>query len=163
MSDHLIQQYPEWREAVRRFHELRFAPGDILTFEWLYEAFQITRPVADTLLSDAQKAELRFLGQFKEFEDALLREHQTALANVRGVGYRIVPPSEQTAWAERSGVSDIKKAVRRLGDRLTNVDLARLSSVERQQNADALARLAMLSGMTKAAIEHKNGLATIDE
>jgi hypothetical protein len=159
LSDHLVQQYPEWREAIKKFTQQAFASGDVLTFEWLYGAFGIARPLPTTQLADAQKAELRFLSQYKEFEDALLREHQIALANVRGVGYRLVPPSEQTGWAEQSGVGEIKKAVRKLGDRLTNVDLTRLSVAGRKENADALARLAMLSGMTKHAVEFKSAIA----
>lgn len=153
MSEHLLQQYPAWREAIKSFIGERFAQGDTVSFEWLYEHFLIVRPDGTTPLADAQKAELQFLSQFKAFEDALLTEHQIALSNVRGVGYRIVPAAEQTRWAEESGVSEVKKAIRKLGDRLTNVDLAQLTQDQRRENADALARLAMLSGMVKRTVE----------
>lgn len=156
MSEHLLQQYPAWREAIKAFMDAKFASGDTMTFDWLYEHFLIKRPLGTTLLADAQKAELQFLGQFKQFEDALLTEHQIALTNVRGVGYRIVPPGEQTGWAEGQGVGEIKKAVRKLADRLTNIDLAQLTVDQRKENADALARLAMLSGMVKATVEHRS-------
>jgi hypothetical protein len=153
MSEHLLQQYPAWREAIKAFMDERFAPGDTVSFDWLYEHFLIARPAGTTALADAQKAELQFLAQYKAFEDALLTEHQIALSNVRGVGYRIVPSAEQTRWAEDSGVTDVKKAIRKLGDRLTNVDLAQLTQDQRRENADALARLAMLSGMVKKTVE----------
>lgn len=153
MSEHLLQQYPAWREAIKAFMQARFAPGDTIDFGWLYDNFLITRPVGTTTLAEAQRAELQFLSQFKAFEDALLTEHQIALSNVRGVGYRIVPPAEQTTWAEGQGVQDVKKAIRKLGDRLTNVDLVQLTAEGRKENADALARLAMLSGMVKRTVE----------
>lgn len=100
MSEHLLQQYPAWREAIKIFMADGFAAGDVVSFEWLYEHFLIARPIGTTSLADAQKAELQFLSQFKSFEDALLTEHQIALSNVRGVGYRIVPAAEQTRWAD---------------------------------------------------------------
>lgn len=156
MSDHLLQQYPAWREAIKAFMQERFAPGDTVSFDWLYDHFLIKRPGGSTLLADAQKAELQFLSQFKQFEDALLTEHQIALTNVRGVGYRLVPPAEQTRWAEDSGVTEVKKAIRKLGDRLTNVDLVQLTNEQRKENADALARMAMLSGLIKSAVERKS-------
>jgi hypothetical protein len=158
MSEHLLQQYPAWREAIKAFMQERFAAGDTVTFDWLYEHFLIQRPAGSTLLADAQKAELQFLSQFKNFEDALLTEHQIALTNVRGVGYRIVPAAEQTRWAEEEGVGQVKKAIRKLGDRLTNVDLVQITNEQRKENADALARLAMLSGMVKSAVERKSAL-----
>jgi hypothetical protein len=143
--------------------EEKLAPGDTISFDWLYEKFLIQRPVGTTILADAQKAELQFLGQFKAFEDALLTEHQIALTNVRGVGYRIVPPGEQTSWAEGQGVGEVKKAVRKLTDRLTNIDLAQLTTEQRKENADALARLAMLSGMIKATVEHRSVFQQLTE
>lgn len=156
MQEQLLQQYPAWREAIKAFMEGKFAPGDTITFDWLYEKFLIQRPIGTSLLADAQKAELQFLSQFKSFEDALLTEHQIALTNVRGVGYRVVPPGEQTGWAEGQGVGEVKKAVRKLADRLTNIDLTQLTTEQRRENADALARLAMLSGMVKATVEHQS-------
>lgn len=155
-SDHLVQQYPAWREALRSFAAQKFKPGDVLTFDWLYAAFLIKRPAKDTPLSEAQSAELQFLSQFKSFEDALLTEQQIALANVRGVGYRVVPPAEQTGWAEREGIIEIKRAIRKLGDRLTNVDLVALDGDQRKQNADALARLGMMGGMLRTNTERRS-------
>jgi hypothetical protein len=157
-SDHLVQQYPAWREAVKRVISEKYTAGDVLDFAWLYDAFLIDRPTPETPLADAQKAELRFLGHFKDFEEALLTEHQIALSNVRGVGYRIVAAGEQTGWAEDQGTQEVKKALRKLRDRLTNVDLLQLNAEQRKQNADALARLAMMAGMTKSFAEKKSVL-----
>lgn len=155
-DEHLTQQYPAWRAAVSRVvRECRLKPGTLFEFAELYDLFLIKRPLPTTTLAEAEKLKLQFLGQFVEFEDALLTEHQVALANVRGVGYRIVPPAEQTAWAERQGIAEVRKAVRKLSDRLTNVDFVALGAEERKANADALARLGMLGGMLKQATEFK--------
>jgi hypothetical protein len=155
-DDHLTQQYPAWREAVTRLvRDHRLKPDTLFEFAELYELFLIKRPLPTTPLAEAEKAKLQFLAQFVEFEEALLTEHQVALANVRGVGYRIVPPAEQTAWAERHGISEVRKAVRKLSERLTNVDYTAIGADERKANADALARLGMLGGMLKQATEFK--------
>lgn len=155
-SDHLMQQYPAWREAVSRLvREHRLQSGALFEFPELYELFLIKRPLPTTPLAEAEKLKLQFLAQFVEFEEALLIEHQVALANVRGVGYRIVPPAEQTTWAERHGIAEVRKAVRKLSDRLTNVDFVALGADDRKANADALARLGMLGGMLKQATEFK--------
>jgi hypothetical protein len=155
-DDHLTQQYPAWREAISRLvRDKRLMPDTLFEFAELYELFLIKRPLPSTPLAEAEKLKLQFLAQFVDFEEALLTEHQVALANVRGVGYRIVPPAEQTTWAERHGIAEVRKAVRKLSDRLTNVDFIALGAEDRKANADALARLGMLGGMLKQATEFK--------
>jgi|SRR5580693_1647877 hypothetical protein len=155
-DDHLTQQYPAWREAITRLvRDHRLQPDALFEFAELYDLFLIKRPLPTTPLAEAEKLKLQFLAQFVEFEEALLTEHQVALTNVRGVGYRIVPPHEQTAWAERHGIGEVRKAVRKLSDRLTNVDFVALGAEDRKANADALARLGMLGGMLKQATEFK--------
>ncbi len=152
-TDHesVVKLYPAWREAVQQFLAIGHKPGVILSLDWLYAVFGIARPAADTRHEVARKAELAFLGQFDGFRNCLLIEHQIALDSVRGAGYRIVPAPEQTTWAEKDGKQELKRALKRLGLRLTHVDLAALSSDERRQNADALARFSMLRGMTQQA------------
>jgi len=105
--------------------------------------------------ADLAKLELQYLSQLNGFQTALLEEHQVALANVKGEGYRIVAPHEQTPWAERQGIADVRKAIRKLATRLTNVDFAQLGTEDRKANADALARLGMMGGMVKQIVEFK--------
>lgn len=160
--DHLTQLHPAWRQAVTTFFLGEFKPDHVLTFDWLYENFAIERPTLQTPLGAAQKAELAFLGQFKNFEDCLLREHTVALSNVRGVGYRIVAPEQQSAWAERNGIAELRKAARKLGDRLVYVDIKRLSDPQRRENADALARFSMFTGMVENLTERHKKRLVID-
>jgi hypothetical protein len=72
---------------------------------------------------------------------------------VHGEGYRVVPPREQTALAQEKFERDAKKAFRRTANTLKNVKLSELNEAERKENLDAVARLAMLRGMHKSAIE----------
>jgi hypothetical protein len=149
---------PFWRLAVKNFLDGGFAPGDIVSFEWLYGQFEIVRPAPDTPLAQAQKAELAFLSAFQSFQEALLADHQIALDSVKGVGYQIIPPARQTAWAEDRGDTELKKALRKRRDRLVNVNMTSLTQGERRQNADALARLGALAGMAQRTFERKSAL-----
>lgn len=152
MSDtnvHLLEVYPAWRQAVQDFVVDGFKGGDTVDFDWLYQHFHIQRPLPQTPLEQAQRAELQFLAAFDAFKECLLTDYQIALASVRGVGYKIVPPREQTEWAEKDGYSEIRKVYRKLGNRLSNVALDQLTVDERRKNADALARHAMLRAMVR--------------
>ena len=145
----LVELHPAWRQAIKDFVSAEFKPGHVLDYDWLYAHFKIPQPSGSSSLNDAEQAQLRFLSAFKNFEETLLTDHQTALQNVRGIGYRIVPPKDQTEWAEKDGFSEIRKAYRKLGDRLSNVAIDQLSAEDRKKNADALARYAMLKAMVK--------------
>lgn len=141
--------YPAWKEGLKRFREAGFAAGDTIEHAWFFEAFGLQMPAPETPCKEAEKTRLQFLSAFETMRQVLLEEHQVALANVRSRGYRVVPPSEQTKWAENEGILDVKHAMRKMASRLTNVDMTAISAESRKDNADALARLSMLSGMVK--------------
>ena len=153
-DDHeeMPELHPAWRQAKRDFFAQGFTLDDVIPFAWFYQAFRIEMPSPETSMQVAERAKLAFLSQFKPFEDALLYDHNVALCSVRGVGYRIVPPHEQTAWAEKSGLSEMKRATKKMGSRMANVDLTKLSSQQRRENSNARAHWGnikvMLSDMT---------------
>jgi hypothetical protein len=66
-----------------------------------------------------------------------------------GQGYAVVPPTDQAKKALTDGMKAIKKAVRDMVDRGTNVNPARLTAEQRRENADILARMAMMRGMLR--------------
>ncbi len=148
-SDVLL--YPAWREGVKRFLAQGYQEGDEIKHEWFYEAFGLDMPQPETPLRQAERTKLQFLSAFEELRAELLEKHQIALANVRGYGYRVVPAVQQTRWAEAECVEQVKSAMRKMGERLSNVNMARLDADQRKENADALARLSMMASMLKRA------------
>ena len=157
-DDDGVMQYPAWRQAIKQLvNDKRLTPGALFTHRELHDLFIIKYPERDVAITpaDLAKSELQYLSQLNGFQTALLEEHQVALANVKGEGYRIVAPHEQTPWAERQGIADVRKAIRKLATRLTNVDFAQLGTEDRKANADALARLGMMGGMVKQIVEFK--------
>lgn len=97
----------------------------------------------------ARHAEVRLPEVVTEIEDALLKDQQVHLYNVRGVGYEILAPAHQTKRAEEEGVREMRKALTRLGDRLVNVDHAQLTAEQRRQNVDAQVRFRGLEAMLR--------------
>ena len=157
-DDDGVMQYPAWRQAIKQLvNDKRLTPGALFTHRELHDLFIFKYPERDVAITpaDLAKLELQYLSQLNGFQTALLEEHQVALANVKGEGYRIVAPHEQTPWAERQGIADVRKAIRKLATRLTNVDFAQLGTEDRKANADALARLGMMGGMVKQIVEFK--------
>ena len=148
-DDHeeMPELYPAWRQAERDFIARGFTLDDVIPFAWFYQAFRIEMPSPETSMRVAERAKFAFLSEFQAFEGALLHEHHIALRNVRGIGYRIVPPHEQTAWAEKSGLSEMKRAAKKMGSRMANVDLTKLSSQQRRENSDARANWGNIKGM----------------
>lgn len=158
-----LQRHPPWREALTMFDKTGFAAGDVVSYDWLYNAFSIVRPGDDTRLADAESAKLQFLGQFKSFENSLLRERQTALANVKGLGYRVIPAAEQTQWAEEQGNLELRRALRKRTNRVLNVNLTVLTGQQRKENADALARIGSLTMLARRALERRSVLDIDDD
>lgn len=150
-----VEPYPPWKAALARFLDERrkcnFQPGDVISDEWLYSAMGMEMPDDEWKMGRATKARLAFLKQFDSLRAALLREHQIDLVRDIGEGYHVVPPAEQTKVAYHDGIADVRKALGRLSERLTNVDHAQLTNEQRRENAEALAKLSMLETMRRRA------------
>jgi len=99
----------------------------------------------------AERLQLQFLNQFKLFQGALLKNHQIDLTSERGKGYLILAPKDQTKVAFEDGLAEIKKDLRRMVNRLANVDYAQLTAEQRKENADHLAKVAAMSGMIRSS------------
>ena len=143
------EEYPRWREAVKLFVAAQFQPDDIVSHDWLYEALKIKRPEAETTLEVADAAWLAFLSQFNPFRQCILEEYQIDLASVAGMGYRLTPPGEQTSLAYADGVHEVRKGLRKMQQRLINVNVAALTNEQRNENATMIARQAMLASMIR--------------
>lgn len=153
MQDELddnLQLYPSWRQALVRFRDAGFKPGDILPHAWLYEQFEC-EALNDPRISweQARKLQLKLLSQFQPFREALLDQDQIDLQSVAGVGYELVPPPDQSRRAVKDTVNDIEKVMRKGIARATNVNTAMLTAEQRRDHADNLARLGMLRQMLK--------------
>ena len=159
-----IKKHPAWKQALEDFRAAGYVPGDIVTFDWLYGHFELEKPQPATPWGKAEKMRLLFLRHIESFTDRLSDEFQLELESVPGVGYRIILPQEQTAWADAEGYAGLRRSMRKWARRLRNVQLEALSDEQRRQNADSQAKLSAFAGMVRRQrlIPHaERGLLTI--
>jgi hypothetical protein len=153
MSDDSTKLYPAWRQAERDLLASGFTYGSLVTQEWLDAAFGITEPKT---IAEHQKRELVRLRQTQELRDSLLENHRIMLAPVRGVGFTAVPPDQQTSTAWRHRTREVKAALQKLAREISHVDLDRLSDAQRQENADAQAKLGSLRALMRKQLKGKD-------
>jgi hypothetical protein len=149
-----LARFPAWRQAVQDFlTEFRY--GDVISHAWLAEHFGMPSIKESRRLTAAEFQERQFewLANIEAFKGELLREHQVCLQSVRGEGYRWVPPQEQTGYATREFVKDVRRIFRGTGQKLRNLRVSELTDDQRKENADAAAKLTALRGMTRKALE----------
>jgi len=139
--------FPAWKNAVEIVAK-DFKEGDLLTMDWIHTNFKIKKPTAGTFDS-FQKYQFEFLAAMDGFKNELLEIHQIAIANVRGEGYRILQPKEQTGYSEKKFIDDMKKSVKKAVSILSNIKFDCLSDQERKENADAKGRIAAVYTMSK--------------
>jgi hypothetical protein len=153
MTEENVTLYPEWRQAVRDFFEDKFKEGDVISKTWLEAHFGM-EPI-DGLMSaeDFQKRQFEWLQNVESFRTELLEQHQICLSVVYGEGYRVVPPGEQTTLAQEKFEREAAKAYKRAALTLKNVRQDQLTDAQRKENMDAIAKLSMLRGMHKGALE----------
>ena len=81
------------------------------------------------------------LSAFEGLRDHLLQERQMYLISVRGEGYRIARPSEQTGHAVKKGMDKVNKSLRQLTKDVEHVNTKMLTASERAENSSVRARL----------------------
>ena len=155
MADGDLQLLPEWRQAVKDFLAAGFSEGDVVSHAWLEEHFRMVPVIEDApmLPADWNKRQFAWLRNIEALRAELLEKHQIFLDSVIGQGYRLVPPREQTSAAQDKFERESKKSFRRAATTLRHIRMSELTDEERKENIDAVAKLSMLKGMHKSAIE----------
>ncbi len=150
-----LKLHPVWRQAVREFLEADFEPGFVVQHQWLEAHFGMDPLEDETSITVAQFRDRQFewLRNLEAFKTELLEQHQICLVSVHGEGYRVVPPSEQTGTAQEKFEREVKRSYKQAASRMKNVRVAELTDSQRKDNVDAIAKLSMLRGMHRAALE----------
>ncbi|MFZ3286536.1 MAG: hypothetical protein WA191_06765 [Telluria sp.] len=146
---------PEWRQAVKDFLAAGFKEGDVVPHAWLERHFGMASLNEDEpiLPADWNSRQFAWLRNIEAFRTELLEHHQIFLSSVIGQGYRLVPPREQSLMAQEKFEREAKRSYRRAANTLKHVRVAELTEGERRENMDAIAKIAMLRGMHKTAVE----------
>ena len=98
-------------------------------------------------MSDVTKVQWITLDRVEQFKRALLIDHRIALENVRGEGYRVVPPSDQARFAVVTAMNGIRREISKSGMVLKHTRTELLNDDERRRHLDAETKMKALSSM----------------
>lgn len=137
----MTKLFPEYEQAIDDLLQEGIEYGRVITHEWLDKHLEL----------DVSSPNYGFdkLSRFENFRNRLVEKYKIHLKNVKGEGYRILPPEEQTVSAVKETFKSISRTVRKGIFYLSNVDTTKLSSEQKKENTDALVRMSGLKGMVK--------------
>ena len=126
-----------------------FEFGDVISKNWLYANLDIPDPKLMGKLSKEKHDELsfKFLSAFESFRNRLLEHYAIDLHSVRGIGYRLTKPGEQSGMAMDDMHAGISRQLSKAARRLTFIRHDKLSDAERRENIDAAGQVAALKMM----------------
>lgn len=128
---------PEWVVLVERIVN-EFEIGQLIPHEWLRQLFLIKEldmrefPDSKSFIMAVQEQQFEFLGLFENLRKDVLKNHSYLLVNIRGQGYRIIHPKDQSQYAYDQLVRDINKSFREANDIMTHV---RTNIIDEDQKA----------------------------
>jgi len=125
-----------------------FSYGDMIPHSWILNAFKLEIPTQGTLDS-FRKVQFEILSYTEKFKDELLGVHKMYLKNVRGEGYLVIKPAEQTDTAMDALRTGVRANVQKALTALTNVNEALLSMEEMRYRDEATGKIAALSVFSK--------------
>lgn len=142
---HQLDRYPAWQNALALFRKDPFEAGQIVPHAWFDTALMLDR-------FDGKARQLARVKGVQKIKKALLSEDQILLENVVGVGYRVVPSTEQTGLAMKGLARKHAKATISAWNIVNNVQMDKLSDAQRQENIDARGRLAWINGVMRKTL-----------
>lgn len=141
-----LVKHPVWKHALEQLLNEGLTPGDVIRKDKLFALFDIS--VAKTP-EEYEANQFKFVSNFKRLEKELLHEHFIGLRNVRGIGYEVLHPKDQTGYGMDHGFKEIAKAIKAMTQMVSFVDYAKLSAEDRRRNTDALTKIANFKAMQK--------------
>lgn len=142
MTEHFPEDRWSLDEAVEQFLADSFNDGDLVSHDYL-------RHLLDINDAAVRRNEFVVLERMDALKTVLLEAHKIALQNVRGRGYRIVPPAEQARYAAEEASRLMAKGLRKSNRLLEHTRLDALDTDERKRHTDTQVRLAALAGMVQ--------------
>lgn len=132
-----VTLHPEWRQAAKDL-AAQFKYGDLVTLDWLREAFELQEPQT---IEEFKSYQLDFLSSMDALRQELLVEYQLSLRNVRGVGYELVNPNDQVETAWQSTFGKVRRELGKLAGTIRYIRHDELTDEKRREHADAQAKL----------------------
>ena len=141
--------YPAYKQASKEA-DLAFTYGDIIPMEWITGRSGIDIPHEKATMNEWRDIQLKTMSHVEGFKEDMLVLYKKSLKNVRGEGYLIIKPENQAGESLQGLANNLKKAFRRAGANIANVNHDLLNDEQRQRNNDAAAQVARIAAMSKS-------------
>ena len=128
--------------TIKRIRAVGYTFGSIIPKEFFHENFRLKTPVT---AADKVEYDVLYMNYMGELRARLLFESKFLLVPKNGIGQEIIDPREQTGYSTDEFKREINKIYRKTRDRLLNIDMTKLSDVEKKENSDAIAKLSFFS------------------
>ena len=128
-----------------------FGDGKLIAHEWLKEKFGLKKLELEDFenVSDFLKAieiqQFSYMSLVDKLRWDLLKEYKMYIRNVRGEGYEILRPEDQTQYGYDSFIDDVKKAIRIAGLIMNNVQPVDLT--QQSKDNDLRAKFGIMKQM----------------
>jgi hypothetical protein len=109
------------------------------------------------MVRDVSRQRFRVLQAFDGFSHKLLVDFMMALRPIRGVGYQIIPPREQTDHGFDVLRGAVGKALHKCEEVITCINTRELTQAEMRHNAEQRAKLGSLRAMNRKALTDARG------
>jgi len=136
--------FPAWKQAVRTLLGEGLTYGSVVSRKRIAELCEIRPPQN---IDDVRRHDLELLTAITEIKDSLLTAHCMLLVADHKGSFIVIAPESQTSYAVNSGVKAIGKEMRKMAMAVSFTRTELLTNDERAKNADAQAKISMLSGM----------------
>lgn len=151
MKEELIQVGSDGWCSLLSEISAKFGDGNLIKHEWLKEKFGLKKlslkdfETVDDFLKAIEIQQFSYMSLVDKLRWELLKEYKMYIRNIRGDGYEILRPEDQTQYGYDSFVDDIKKAIRVAGLIMNNVQSVDLA--QQAKDNDLRARFGVMKQM----------------
>lgn len=138
--------FPAWKQAVKVLLDNGLTFGSTVSRKYIAELCQVQPPQN---VEDVRRHDLELLQCITEIKDTLLTAHCMLLISDNKGGFVVIAPESQTQYAVDTGVKAIGREMKKMAMAVSFTKTELLSHADRAKNADAQAKISMLSGMLK--------------
>ena len=129
----------------------KFSDGQLISHEWLKDKFGLKKltlkdfETVEDFLDARDNQQWSYMQLVDSLRWQLLENYKAYLRNIRGDGYIILQPQDQTQYGYDHFVSDMKKAFKEAGLIMNNVQP--VDSTQQAKDNDLRAKFGMLKQM----------------
>jgi hypothetical protein len=141
-----VELHPKFKQVALIIAE-EFDYGDVIEHSWLDKQFRFIEP---RKYKDFAKYMLDRMSAVQHLISECLNEHKIMLVNVRGEGYRLVQPKEQSSRAMHILKKKMAKEMNTALNRLNHVNERFLGVDDLRRRDEAIAKIGALACFAKS-------------